>query len=388
MKLSAVFLLSVNVAVLSQVPATASDTASFLQESLSDVKPVAKQARRQSTAKPASKRAAGKISHSNQKYVALQPIADTTISLRPFMPGRYLPSATDLEPKYVSMAPRYDLGGPISGQVSATQYQPPTAVPQYKAAYQDYRADSGVKRMAEAAIKKVCQATGKSNRAIPGLSQVLPSQFQAPANAGPSSDFSQPAAGVVMQSSPQAPASPHGDSLRSFAAPAQLGPPMLSPNEDAQLTNLMEMSMPSRLYPQGVNGEMRGSVQGNPGFAGAGPPPFPLSFMQGQAPPTRGARPGMAMTAQQAKFGSWHDRNNLPQSGFQSYLAARMAGPIKPTAVLAGGGGQPSRKTGRQAISVRTQQRAAQQKMCPEKSPVCHKEPYVASYSPYRRYPG
>lgn len=387
MKLSAVVLLSVNFVAASQVAANAADTASFLQEALtaqaqSRTAATGSPSQRSARQRPASKKRGQKA------YVAMTPVVDG-VKIRPFMPGRYLPSQAELEAKRQSelearqaaYIPAND-SGILSGQVSANNDLSSSLAP--VAAYAMSRPANQV--YVQKAIQKVKQAaknfTASHSRSLPGLNPVMPGQVAQVPSLGP---VPEPRSTSFPVQVPQPP------SLRTVvpkvpnyvaASPVSVPPPALTKYESSQLERLVESNLPENVYA-GFNGDMRASGQGNPGLTGGGPPPFPLSSM-----PMNSVRPahGMPAIGSQARFGSWHGgHSNLPQAAFQSYVPIHTAGPMSVKVNHFKG----SHKTGRQAAIV-SQHKHADHVSAATTKPLEKKkaQPKAASYAPYRRYTG
>lgn len=421
MKLSSVVLLTVNLVAISQTAAVAQkETASFLQESLSELasssaarggnaaqrSPVSATVKsihyasaaglgRVAGAARKSIPAAGRKSGSGRASLA----SDAGLKLRPFVPGRYLPSEKELEEAaYRSMAPKYDPAGFITGEISTCAAPCPAHLPRYEeAASPRPQARTQVQQLAEVAIQKVCAAMPR--RAAGALPARGAAGAVSPPGMASFQEIMQPlslcsAAPGGMVPEPKAPsgvAVPEPPLAGLASLPIMVPAPMLSRFDDRQLEKMMEANMPSRLYAnKGVNGEMRGSVSGNPGLTGVGPPPFPLSFMPGAGhnPASMGAAAGRSSAApmgSEARFGSWHDRMSLQQSSFQSYLPARMAGPMPPTRLARASG---SRRTGKQAASAGLQVKTPALPQATHRASSARPKPKVASYPAYLRYSG
>lgn len=404
MKLSAVVLLSVNFVAASQMAANAADTASFLQDALTaQPQPTrstsggykashtpAKQKPR--AASPAKKRA----------YVAMTPVVDG-VKIRPFVPGRYLPSEADLEAKkqrelaaqQMFYVPRTE-SGMLAGQVSSNNnnmgelgsaINTAASYAMSRPANQAY-----MHKVTQAAIQKVKQAAknfnaGASQRSVPGMNPVLPGQFaQIPGAPGAIPEIPEPQ--TARQHSLQVPQPPSARALpqvpQYVAAPTGVvvPPPALTKYESSQLERLVESNLPENVYA-GFNGDMRASSQGNPGLAGAGPPPYPLSTL----PINAGRRGSMPTVGAQARFGSWHGGNsNLPQASFHSYVPIHTAGPMSVKINHYRG----SHKTGRQAVSMHHSHSAnhAQHSLPKVKTEKKKADPPIKSYAPYRKYSG
>ncbi|MBY0546811.1 MAG: hypothetical protein K2W95_05935 [Candidatus Obscuribacterales bacterium] len=400
MKLSAVFLLSVNVVAASQVAAVASecsDTASFLQESLGSTPHAAPIA--QASPRPAriSHSIAAKPLPSQRRLVPMTPIADKGTKLRAFMPGRYLPSEGDLQPRAYASEPQ--LSAPLTGQVSAAQTAYSKVPTTYSGDYVDQLALAAAHKV-KAAAKRFAAAP----KTMPGSQPVLPGQYGGAAqraavpalanligadqsltamNQLPSLNQAVVPVPSTAQASPVVVPQP-----QQTAAFPTVPPPNLSKYEEAKFARMVEASLPERLYANGSNGDMRASSRVNPGLAGAGPPPFPLSLAGGQmsAAAGHGMRPGPAM---EAKFGNWHENNNLPQAAFHTYLSqAKMAGPL----AVARMQGKGSKRTGRQAYFCQPSAPSTHVAKAPVQHKVAKKSvvksAVVACYPQYHRYPG
>lgn len=400
MKLSAVVLLSVNLVAASQVAANASDTASFLQDALSPAagaKASAKSAANRSEIPRAAKPAAAK--RSNKSYVAMTPVVDG-VKIRPFMPGRYLPSESELEAKkqaalaaqQQSYSNRLD-SGLLTGQVSSSNDLGTVLAPAANYA-SNYASNYAMSRpinndSISRAIQKVKQAAKNFSAArnVPGMNPVMPGQV-AKLPGAPRSIPNIPAPQEESLSYPQVPQPPvagrMGLPVRVPSAPSNVSapvpvvpPPVLSSYEERQLNRVVEANLPENVYA-GFNGDMKTGA-GNPGLAGAGPPSFPLSA--NPMSPGRGIR-GTTI-GQQARFGSWHGGNsNLPQSSFQSYMPVHTASPMSISIHHMGN----SHKTGRQAAFVHPTHHSASPAKKATQAKSAPTAPVAKMYLPYHRY--
>lgn len=380
MKLSAVVLLSVNLVAAAQcaVQASDTDTAAFLKESLSATG-VSSQASAQTKSvsrKVAMSSDVGMRRNSrkqSKKLTAMAPIFDNGVKIRPFVPGRYLPTEAELAN---AQAPAM-----LSGQVSdyaSLQVQPQKSV---REDYIDKIAQLTVRKAKDAAIK----FTKSAPRAVPGIMPVLPGQVaQLPGNTSIVPQIPNPETAQVVVPQPS-------QSRTAFNNGPALPPlPMLSTYEQAQLNRVVETNMPENCYAQGSNGDMRALGQGNPGLAGVGPPPFPLSVLPGGK--ARGTMRSASMCQQplscQARFGSWHGgTSGLQQAAFHSYVANRINGPLNVSRVPYGN--HNSAKTGRQSVTYGHKYSANHHVHVASKPHHQRKAaPYVATYSPYARYSG
>jgi hypothetical protein len=390
MKLSAVVLLSVNLVAASQVAANASDTASFLQDTLaspgstktSDSK-VAKAKVAQGQPAPARKR--------SSSYVAMTPVMDG-VKCRPFMPGRYLPSESELQArkqaeiaaKQAEIAARQQAAQPfaipagvLSGQISKNNdmaaLAPAAQYAMSRPVNQDY-----IHKVAQVAMQKVKQAaktyTASHTRSVPGVNPVMPGQVaQIPGLSGIRIPEPQNSAPPAVAQVPQPPQAAQGSNVGNNIVLS----PELTQYESNQLDKLVENNMPENVYQKGFNGDMK-AAQGNPGLSGTGPSPFPLSSI-----PMNQAGRGRAISqpTAEARFGSWHGGSaGLTQSSFQSYVPIHMMGPMS----VKVNQHNASHRTSNQSIATKTHaiNTAA-------KAPVTEKpkaEVHAASYAPYRRY--
>lgn len=405
MKLSAVVLISVNLVAASQLPANADDTAAFLADALSSkpsaravsAAPRAAQVKRSSPARTGSSR-----SGPNRSYVAMAPIVDG-VKVRTFKPGRYLPSEAELSAKreaesasmYQSLPAHFDPSGTMAGSVS---YSGERVQPSYPSAYQmpSYpmpRGDFMPKITAAVQkAKQVAKQFAASPRAVPGMNAVLPGQIAQAAKGivpEPSSfnampvQVPQPGTTASLPVQVAQPQPTHSN----VAAPYMVPPPSLTNYEQSRLQRIVDSNMPGNVYNQGFNGDMRAN-QGNPGLAGAGPSPFPLSVnpMQGRMG-GNAMSPGAMPIGQQARFGSWHGgSSNLASAGFHTYVPVHMSGPASIKVNHSHG----SRKTGRQANKIASHHTHSSYVAPQAKHAAATKaqviEPKAASYPPYMRY--
>jgi hypothetical protein len=404
MKLSAVVLLSVNLVAASQVAANASDTASFLKDALS---PTA--SANTSAAKPAARESQHATKHaakrSSRAYVAMTPVVDG-VKIRPFVPGRYLPSEAEIEAKkqasiaaqqqaaYSAQLPyssRYD-AGMLSGHVASNNVGELGTVLAPAANYASNYAMS--RPMNNESITRVIQKVKQvaknfsAARNVPGMNPVIPGQI-AKLPGAPKSIPNIPEPSEEALSYPQVPQPPLGRTAVPVQVPSAprsnvsaqmpvVPAPVLSSYEERQLNRLVDANLPENVYGSS-NGDMK-TGQGNPGLAGAGPPSFPLSSNPMSQP--RGIR---STIGQQARFGSWHGGNsNLPQSSFQSYMPVHVASPMSISVHHLGN----SHKTGRQALAMHPAHHSSsasstKKSSAPKSAPI---QPVAKSYAPYHRY--
>jgi hypothetical protein len=365
MKLSAVVLLTVNFVAASQVAAHASDTASFLQEALAPQANSVKQGG-QAAASPRAARPARKSS----SYVSMTPVTDGA-KMRPFVPGRYLPSESDLQAKKQSeiaaqapfQSPSLSTGGVLTGQVSTNAAAmnelgaiaaPAASYAMSKPVNQDY-----IHNIAQIAIQKVKAAaksyTAAHPRAVPGVNPVVPGQVaRLPGNAGVMPEIPEPPgpkASSLQIPQPQArPSSPV-----QVPAPPVVSAPELSKYETSQLERLVDSNSPENVYA------------GQKAASGV------LPMNQG----TRGRAINPAVS--QARFGSWHGGNGLSTASFHSYVPIHMTGPMSVKITQH----STSHRTGSQSATMASHPAHASQ----VRKPVAEKQKADSvSYPPYRRY--
>ncbi len=391
MKLSSVVLLSVNLVAASQVAANAADTASFLQDALTPSAASAKAASRPA-ARPVAKKRASKTS-----YVAMTPVMDG-VKCRPFMPGRYLPSESELEARKEAERARREADAAqramsfapdvLTGRVAATNdmsnmgamMAPAASYSMSRPANQDYmhKVQGIVQKVKEAAKGYSLAHT----RSVPGMNPVMPGQFAHNSGATAMPRIPEPQRATMPLNVPQPPVARSmpvqvPQAPQHVAASTPVVPlPSLSKWDNAQLDKLIDNNMPENVYAN-VNGDMRAG-QGNPGVSGAGPTPYPLNSSIN--------RRGVQTIGAQARFGSWHGgHENLPQSSFQSYMPVHMAGPMSVKINHYSGG---SKKTGRQAARIAGKHHASSASTAAASVVKVDKVKSVpaASYPPYRRY--
>lgn len=399
MKLSAVVLIGVNLAAGLQTAALAADTevgesAAFLQESLVSIPKAKTQAKKPLARKMAmstdiSLQHRSSVKHA-KTFTSLDPFYDKSAGVRPFVPGRYLPSEAELlaqkeaatarkERAYQTMAARADLSNSLSGRVSDFAMSAPIANAT------KHGQDEYMRKIAHIAVAKAKNIVANNfaklaPRSVPGVAPVMPGQI-AEFSGNPGFMPSLPEPGTqAAQPMPMA---------RSIT-PVMPPVPMLTAYEQRQLSRQVEANMPEVCYSQGSNGEMRALGQGNPGLAGAGPPPFPLSMVGGGQlqQSMRAGSPRLPATAQ-ARFGSWHGGSeNLQNASFHTYLSAPMNGPLSVSRVPRGiTSSRTSRQTQAHPHLYRHMNKPSAQ-IASKHSSQSKAQPYVATYSAYRRYSG
>ena len=377
MKLSAVVLLTVNLVAASQVAANASDTASFLQDALAPSAKAAKSGEYKAPEAPRTIRSDSRKKSSS--YMAMAPVLDG-VKLRPFVPGRYLPSESELQAKKQaetsSQQPVFSAGnasGMLSGQVSTTNntmselssiVAPAASYAMSRPVNQDY-----IQKIAQIALKKVKQASKNFVAEHPqGTNPLVPNPVaQLAGLRGGVPEVPEPQATVsTSMPVPQPQARPINTvkvpQYNAASSVPVVQPPELTKYEANQLEKLVDSNLPENVYAQGQ------------GTAGQSPlAAMPLS--QGRGRPINTA-------VSQARFGSWHGGNlGLTSASFHTYVPIHMAGPMS----VKINQHSISHHTGHQSagISAHTFHAGLTTKESADK----HKaDTFVADYPPYRRY--
>ena len=358
MKLSAFLLVSVPLVAVAQPTAAVAGeqtSDSWLKESLASLK----------TAKPAAK-PKSKVLHASTPMAA-------TLKLRPFVPNRYLPSEREMHRAMVAQQAQMDPNAYQSQPEPSLRDRPLQAqISEYNYSRKPISAyDSMMQKLPPVVQHKIKEVKNKvvarAPRAVAGLSQVLPEQFvptpkvnpiipEPPrANTGITPDFQMSVPlygagngmgngmngmgnGMNGMGNGMAPGMyggigggvgqrpmPHNNPM-SFAPRMQPRPeslveaPNLSAAEAARMDQMVAANMPTY---QSFNGDMSGSGMDNPGY-GAGPPPFPLNLLPLNAMQSLGHH-GQKKPTITARFGSWHQKGQLPYSGFHTYISRRRA---------------------------------------------------------------
>jgi len=344
MKLSAFLAVSVPIMAASQLPAVAADpsnSGAWLQESLNELSPQkAKMASASySTSLNQMRRAASVPVH----VAHAAPIASAT-KLRPFKPGRYLPSEKDLRAAAMqAQQARYDYSADnaqLSGQVSS-QY----AAPRTASAYDQYAMPSGYAASMPPALMPIAQrvktqikkAIGqRAPRVVPNQMPMLPEQLtQGPMVQSPVKPMI-PEPQVQRQVRAPFPVSmPVGQyvqpSVQQMPQPMAMQPQFQSENINPQevATMFQQVAMNPPQARMNFNGEIVGQANDNPG-SGGGQPPFPLNMFGGNALQQLSQSQHRSMpSVPPARFGSWHGNNGLPDAGFHSYVMRRRSAPIE-----------------------------------------------------------
>lgn len=328
MKLSAFIAISVPVVAASQLPAAAADpnTGAWLQESISELAPAKAKMSSTSYAAAHAQRHAVPVAH------AVHASVSPPVKMRPFKPGRYLPSEKELRMAAMqSQQAQYDYsadGAQLSGQVNA-QY----TAPRQRSAYDQYAMQGGYSAAMPAAVMPIAQrvkaqvkkAIGqRAPRVVPNQMPMLPEQL----TQAPMIQPQIPEPPVQRQMRATFPASmpvgqfpqPSAQQMPQPMAP-QFQPESISPQEVASMFRQVEQIKPTARMT--FNGDVVGQALDNPGNGG-GQPPFPLNFLGGNAmQQLTHAQHRMPTNAPPARFGSWHGGNGLPESGFHSYIMRR-----------------------------------------------------------------
>jgi hypothetical protein len=357
MKLSAFIAVSVPLLAMSQAPAMAedamADTGSWLKSSLATLKPEAK-----ATTKPAPR----KVSH------AMPALSDASLNVRPFVPGRYLPHESDLRRAMVSQQGQYDNSTAmdptgsqqqLAGEVNASGY-----AQRSPASYDRYSMMTSLAQDLTARVARTNKrGATRSPRVMPGQMPMVPEQLtpmqaavqpmipeppaqrmatrpqfsmpMSPSMQQPSmqqSSMQQEQAQMMQQMQQmQPPMGRQPQMQQSMMQPQQPrtymqpgyatanGPPQLTSQEQQALERMVAQNRPTAYMD--FNGDIYGSTQGNP-QSGTGPSPLPMNLMQGSPMQALNQSRRQAHVPQ-ARFGSWHGGDQLPESGFHSYVQHR-----------------------------------------------------------------
>jgi hypothetical protein len=347
MKLSAFLLASVPLVAAAQPTAAIAgeQSDSWLKESLASLK----------TAKPTAK-PRPKVLHASTPMAA-------TLKLRPFVPNRYLPSEREMQRAMVAQQAQMDPTAYQSQPESTASDRPLQAqISEYNYSRKPISAyDSMMQKLPPVVQHKIKEVKNKvvarAPRAVAGLSQVLPEQFvptpavnpiipeppRANTNITPDFQMSVPLYGAgsgmgnmyngmngngmyngiggSVGTRPMPHHNPMSFAPRVLPQPQPLvEAPNLSSAETARMDKLVAANMPTY---QSFNGDMSGSGMDNPGY-GAGPPPFPLNLLPLNAMQSLGNH-GQKKPVITARFGSWHQKGQLPYSGFHTYISRRRA---------------------------------------------------------------
>jgi hypothetical protein len=314
MKFSAI-LVSLSLPLAAQSAAQAEDngTVDFLKASLS------------STQAPA------KAQRSKIILSALRAQPDQTlktaygVKLRPFVPGRKLPSKRDLELELLSQTPR--MAAPqqanLSGQISEFGAQP---MPEMPRTY-----DRSISTYDAASLARYSSPRVMANQvlAVPGQVRVnrqarrtvsRPMQFQPQVAANTQSNdwLGQPRQGERM--------------IRQGGALLAQAPAAIPSEErmaDLGYPSADEIAAPPVPVPSNTGNDIirPPQTESSQQQQGAGPAPFPLSLLpQDQLKSLIRSRVKNQVTAPPAYFGSWHGpqtAHNLPPGGFQTHMQSR-----------------------------------------------------------------
>lgn len=352
MKLSAFLAVSVPIVAISQAPVSAQDgtTGAWLQDSIASLTPQKAVAAKWTG--PKTPPAVKKVTHA-------APTAGT-LRLRPFQPGRYLPSEKEL--RYAVQAqqarydysqaqaqqPRYDYAAPnamLNGQV-ATNYaaRPATVYDQY-AMTNGYASAPMAPAYSAPKVKPHKREIGKrAPRVIPQQMPVLPEQLthgpglqqgiqplipEPPMQRQVRAPFPVSMPVVPMQQpvqyqQPAAQYMPPQQMSQPAQMPFQAAMPQFQPAEFSE-SELAALHRHVALNPPTArmtfNGEVVGQAMDNPGN-GIGQPPFPLNLLGGNAMQTLSRSQNKANVTP-ARFGSWHSNVGLASGAVQSYVARR-----------------------------------------------------------------
>lgn len=270
---------------------------------------------------------------------ALAPVAGT-VKLRPFVPGRKLPSRAQVEARLAAQVPQFDnasainaSNGALSGAVSEASYIP--QVDSYNSpGYSGYTTQQIQRSQTRGRMQQAAQAyTGferrRTPRTTPGQIAATPGQMGIP---GSMPCAPQAVADMRRQDPPMQDWSQMAGAGNSAPSAADLQ----NIATDPEMANLAQEFMASRSSAAGA------------GAGTAGPAPFPLSllpeaslkqFIGGSAKPAAAARTRQMQGCSPSYFGSWHAGSpvaqaaagrsgptNLAPAGFHTYLTAQPGG--------------------------------------------------------------
>jgi hypothetical protein len=260
-----------------------------------------------------------------QSRLAMNPVAGG-VKLRPFVPGRKLPSRNEMQGSLSAQMPQLDNSAqPLSGTVNESAFAAHNSSTYSAPGYSSYRTEqvaaaSGRNRIRQAAESVASFQRKHAVRSMPGQSPATPGQVGFPCaqqavaninaprqNAPTEAEWSQMAQNVGNNN-----ASSEADDMRSLAAEFAASQPHAR-------STAGPAPFPLSLIPEASLKQLIGSTA-------KGVPSGPSSGAASGA--MHSARPQQAMTP--SYFGSWHKSQpvasakagNLQPSGFHTYLTA------------------------------------------------------------------
>jgi hypothetical protein len=311
MKISAI-LVSLSLPLAAQTAAQAEETATadFLKASLS------------TTAAPVKAQRSKIVLSALRAQPAESLKTAYGVKLRPFVPGRKLPSKRDLELQLLSQTPR--MAAPqqssLSGQVSEFGSQAMTEMPR--------AFDRTISTYDSATLNRYSTPRLSANQIISTLGQVrvnrqnrkpvsrpLSFQPEIAANSQSNDWLGQPRAGERM--------------IRQGGALLAQAPAAIPSEErlaDLGYPSADEIATPAAPLPSSTGNDIVRPAQAEQ-QQGAGPAPFPLSLLpQDQLKSLIRSRVQNQVKAPPSYFGSWHGpqtAQNLPPGGFQTHMQSR-----------------------------------------------------------------
>lgn len=258
-----------------------------------------------------------------QSRLAMAPVAGA-VKLRPFVPGRKLPSRNEMQGSLAAQMPQLDNGGQanLSGTVNESTFAAQNSSTYSSPGYSSYRteqvaANAGRNRIRQAADTVASFQRKHAARTMPGQSPATPGQVGFPCAPQAVANINRQAAPTEAEWTQMAHnagsannAASEAEDMRSLAAE-------FAASQPAAHSTAGPAPFPLSLIPEASLKQLIGSAaKGAPG--GAAP-----AAMHG----SMSARPQQAMTP--SYFGSWHKTQpvaakagNLQPSGFHTYLTA------------------------------------------------------------------
>lgn len=408
MKLSLI-LVSVNIAAT--LPIAAAGVASAADQAKSDKADWLKSSLAQMDATPTQK------SGLRARALSLSVPSDTagtvrprSVKLRPFVPGRKLPSQHDLDVQFIAQNAKYASVRQAPELIEQTAMMAPSAEPLSGRVQEIYPAA----QHSVATYGNVGYVKQSSSRVVPGQVPSAPGQIrqfkgakrtkyvptqqnqitqptrpvQMPEEQAWTADY--PTLGTsISQQQPSLNSSPFqpSQSMQRFAQPTQMqsSSPFTSPGITPD-----EQSIIDRMVAQthARNQAAEGSQSANLSSA-AGPPPFPLNLLPADS--LKSIISGMHRSPQNAQapssyFGSWHgnaQHSNLSAGGFQLHA------PTRSTVRIASASRSMPHTTASQARHAQLESRShSQTHTIAQLRRLPPQEIRVAAYPPYPRIAG
>lgn len=267
---------------------------------------------------------------------AMSPVAGT-VKLRPFVPGRKLPSRSQLESRLAAQVPQMDVAptsANLSGNISETGFIPQAdssySSPGYSAyTAQQLKQSQGRSRMRQAAEMMANYQRRQNTRSMPGQMPSTPGQVGFPCAPQAVSDMRRQA-------------EPSADDWAQMARNNEV-PPQVAAQARAQFSQPSAQSLANDPEMASLEQEFMAS-KGAPTGGTAGPAPFPLSLLPeaslkqligSSAKPAGAARSRQMQGCAPSYFGSWHAgapiaaaKPGLAPAGFHTYLTNHGSGKV------------------------------------------------------------